>query len=945
VRDWAPDGGTLESVERVPMNREGNCFLLVGIGGFLGCMLSTIVMGNDGIHWQAGPAVLQALGAPASPSAGPSMFNASVEMASALGRPDQYGRLSRAGREYLTRLARLEPAHDGAAFLQATEKEVRGLLTSQLQHIGPMVFFTRHPLTRPNTAACMIWQSQPTAWGCSIRRFDPAQPAETMHTIFEDPDGCIFDMGLSHDASRVVFSYRNRTDACWQIHEVGVDGRGWRKISRRSDCSDISPVELPSGDLLFVSTRSGGHLVSESGPRSNLYVMSQDGSNVRCVSQNTLADLSPCLLPDGRVLFTRWEYVDRDTENRMGLWTQRPNGRHFQLFFGNTVRRVGIFWQARPVPGHDDLLIATFAAPNGYPYGAIGFVHNRLGLETQLNRGFTSLAGDMAAVGDPATHTDGMDYADMDDGRLLDLARRDATLQSRSEFTDLSIARNLEARAGARLDVSRSVFRDPYPVSDYLFVASYGNYAAGDFSLQLLDLCGNRVQCIAIPGVGCYQPLGLRPYQSAKTPMGSTSLSEETTRWGQALVYDVYRGMPGVARGRAKFIQVMEQVPKSREVSRRAYDQSPIIGYGTYYAKRCWGRVPIAADGSAFFKVPALKEVYLQVLDEHGRELQRQTSSLQVMPGETRSCIGCHEPRNQAPSPTALPLAARRLPHPLRPPSWTDDGWIDFESLVWPVLDRYCGECHTGARAAGGCDLSNDKTRFFDMAYDTLLGRSDSYRQHNLTTGDMLSQEAARGAPLIHFLWLRRAPTGHNRPLQTGSSVSRIDDYLSREHCTQTIPWEDRQRIYTWIDANVPYYATYDVSRPNSAGGRDLFAEKDTGRSAAWYSKQFLGVYNRRCAHCHGEYPDPNDHDKIWSGHYAWINLTHPSWSPALVAHLSEDAGGRGLSTDRFGLTGPLFQDTTDPDYQRMLAAIRVGRQKMFAAPRVDMRRGTEHKE
>jgi hypothetical protein len=211
------------------------------------------------------------------------------------------------------------------------------------------------------------------------------------------------------------------------------------------------------------------------------------------------------------------------------------------------------------------------------------------------------------------------------------------------------------------------------------------------------------------------------------------------------------------------------------------------------------------------------------------------------------------------------------------------------------------------------------------MAYDNLLGRSRSYRQHNLTTGTMLSQEAARGRPLVHFYWLRRAPTGTNRPGESGSHMSRLVDYLTPDHCGQQMSWDDRQRIYTWIDANVPYYGDYRTSRPRTPGGRDRCADTATGRESAWFADRFLEVYNRRCTSCHGVFPHPNDQETIWDGRFAWINFTHPEWSPALTAHLSRDAGGRGISVQRFVEEKVLFANTNDPDYVMMLDAIREG--------------------
>ncbi len=840
-------------------------------------------------------------------------------------------RLSAAGSDYLARLATMR--HDTSTIRGDTDysERVRRFLAEQIRGLGSIVFFTRHPLDRPNVAGSVISQSEPLLWGCSIQAIEPASGPASARTIFADPNGCILDMSVSLDASTLFFSFRRRDEPCWQIYEINVDGTGCRRLSDDRNRHDISPVELPSGDLIFVSTRAGGQLVSEPGVRSNLWIMRRDGKDAHRVSQNTLSDLSPRLLADGRIAFTRWEYVDRDVEYRQGIWTQHPDGAQFQLFFGNTIRDVGIFWQAWPVPGHDDVLIATFAPPTGWPEGAIGLVTNRYGPEAARDVGFAWLTDETTPLGDRTKQADGMSYHDMDDGRLLTMALRDPQFRPAGTPDDLSRANELEARARSWLDAQRPAYRDPFPASDYLFLASYREAASPRFDLCLLDLCGNRVELHADPTRSCCGAMLLRPRASFEVSGGV----EENRRphgeqpsppWGTALVVDVYQGLPASTRGRAKYIQVMEQLPKTEGGNRRAYDQTSVIGYGTYYAKRCWGRVPIESDGSAHFELPPLREVYLQVLDAEGRELQRQTSSLQIMSGEKRSCIGCHEPRHLAPiASSAMPLAARRPPTRLVMPTWTRDGLVEFERVVQPVLDRYCADCHCGAVPEAGCDLSSDKTRFFNMAYDNLLGRSRSYRQHNLVTGKMLSQEAARGNPLVHFFWLRRAPTGTNSPLESGSWVSRIWEYLDVGHCQQEVTPEDRQRIYLWIDANVPFFGDETPPWPLAPGGRDRCTDVRTGEAATWFTEGFLEVYNRRCVGCHDCFPDPNDHESIWDGRMAWLNLTHPQWSPALTAHLSRSAGGRGIPTERFVEDAELFADTRDPDYVRLLAALRRG--------------------
>ena len=770
--------------------------------------------------------------------------------------------------------------------------ESHAFLHQQSRQLGPIVFWTRYPFTRPNAANCYIWQSAPERWGCSIRILDPAHPERPARTIFSDAQGSIFDMSLSFDAQTLLFSFRRQGERCWQIHEIGVDGARLRRVSRDPDHHDVGAIELPTGELLFVSTRRGGYTVCQPGPASNLHVMSRDGSNVRCVSQNTLADFSPHLLADGRVLFTRWEYIDRDLTYRQSLWTQNLDGRRYQLFFGNTIRDVGTFWQARPLPGHTDLLAATFAPHHGWPHGAIGLIHCRAGVEAPRDQGFAWITREFPKIGDRSF---------------------------------------------------RWSYRDPYPIDDYRYLVAYGGGgASGRFALYLLDLCDNKIPIYSDPEMGCYGPLLVRP---RKRPPVVTAVTEPPRRstgngWATVLLANVYEGMPGLERGRVKAIQIMEQLRKTENLRQRAYDQSPVMGYGTYYAKKCWGRVPVEVDGSAHFQVPALREVYLQVLDSEGRELQRMTSALQLMPGEIQGCVGCHEHRATAPPAALLGASAfrafQRPPSRPQAPAWGNGGVVDFVKVVQPVLDKYCVECHHGTAPDGGYDLSGDKTRLFNMAYDNLLGRSRSYRQHDMASGEMLASEAARGKPLVHFYWLLRTPTAVNQPLWTGSHASRLLDYLDTEHCGRQIPRTDRERVYVWIDANVPYYSTYEHTRPHSPGYRDLCTDVATGQESFWFAKQFLPVYNRRCQKCHDSFPHPNDHARIWDGRFAWINFTHPEWSPALVAHLSQDAGGRNLGTGQAGQGPPLFQSTADLDYQAMLNAIRQGHANMLAHPRVD---------
>ena len=759
--------------------------------------------------------------------------------------------------------------------------------------LPPIVCITRHPLCSPPAVGQDLWAAQPRAPGCSIRIFDPSRPQQPAKVIFRDPDGSIYDMNVSYDAQTLWFSYRSKDEKCWHIWTIRTDGSGLRQLTD-GPYYDVSPCLMPDGDLVFVSTRRFGYTLCQPGPSSNLHRMSPDGSNIRCVSMNTLSDMSPQMLPDGRVLFTRWEYIDRDLTFRQSLWTQYPDGTVYQLYFGNTIRDVGTFWQARPLPGHSDKAVATFAPHHGFPHGAIGLIDRDFGPEGPKGKGFIYITKEFPSIGD-----------------------------TRHEWS----------------------YRDPFPLSEREFLCSYGGGGMNRYCIFLLDVDDNKRLLYEDPDtdMGCYFPLPLRPApvplaipSRVEAPAAAALASTVDSPTGVCLLADVYRGLePVIRRGQVKYLRVMEQVRKTEDLSNRAYDQSPVMSYGTYYAKRCWGTVPVEEDGSAHFQTPALREIYFQALDADGRELQRMTSGVQLMPGERVSCTGCHEPRQSSPAAAArFPLAARRPPQSLERPSWLgNDGIVDFPTVVQPVLDKYCVECHRGPKAEAGYDLSGDKTRYFNMAYDNLLGRSRSYRQHNMESGEMMESERAKGKPLVHFFWLLRTPRAVNQPLWTGCFASRLLDYLDTDHAGRKIALEDRQRVYLWIDANVPYYGTSAHSRPRSPGNRDLCTDAATGQLSAWYAKDYLGVFQRRCASCHAKPDGTTD----WEGRFAWINFTHPELSPALTAHLSKPSGGRGIDKPQNGRSPPLFASPADPDYQAMLRAIETGKRLADAMPEADM--------
>ena len=818
------------------------------------------------------------------------------------------------------------------ASLQAVTNDLDGYLAAQVHKLPRILFFTGAPL-QSSAVPNYVWNSQPFGghWGCSIRVWNPATPAAPAKVIFGDSKAIIFDLQLAYDAKTVFFSMRRNGEQYWQIYEMGIDGQHLKQITD-GETYNVCPVPLPDGRLAFLSSRTpGSHTVCQSGPSIHVHVMNRDGTGARDLSTNTLTDFGLSILSDGRLIFTRWEYIDSDLGFRQSLWTMYPDGRQFGLYFGNTIPDPATFWQAREIPGRD-AAVCTLAPHHGSPYGAIGIVTRRNGPEAPRDEGFRWITEE---------------YPNIED---------------QNPFW---------------------AYRDPFPVTDSQFLVSKGDKGLQRFRLFLMDELDNRVLVYDDPQTSCFypQPVRVRPmpailpdYKSddvhyvdvPAAPPGQAK--PERVPVGRFYVADIYQGLASIEHGRAKSIRIMEQLPKTVNTTwNRAYDQGPLMSGGaTYYAKRCWGYAPIENDGSAFFEAPAGKEIYLQVCDGEGRELQRMTSATQLMPGEVQSCIGCHEPRNSAQPNRALSRALRREASPVRLPEWGNAGVIDFVRVIQPILDRHCVRCHTGAAPKGGVLLNGDYTRFFNMSYDNLVVRSQS---NQISTDLYLG--LAKDLPLVQINNMFPGTYAPHQPGSMGSVVSRLPQFFDGAHCETEVTAAEKRRVYEWIDAMAPYYTTYYSARPGAVGDRDRWSDnQEPNKTANWYSKSFEPVYRRRCASCHGEIHLHSRYE--FGGKWAWIDLSRPEFSPALTAHLSKTAGGRGITEKDFGKlltarwterrsslierwaslqqdyqcmkaaldagrTVELFRDTQDLDYQAMYQAICVGQKLITELPEADM--------
>ena len=187
-------------------------------------------------------------------------------------------------------------------------------------------------------------------------------PSGKVSPLVDDPGGSVRDPQLHYDAGKVLFSYRRSGTDYYHLYEVNLDGSGLRQITS-GDFDDYEPAYLPDGGIVFVSTRCRCWVNCWMTQVGVLYRCDADGGGLRRISHNAEHDNTPAVLPDGRILYTRWEYVDRSQVEFHHLWTMNPDGTGEAVFYGN-LHPGTVMIDARPVPG-TDLVVASFSPGHG----------------------------------------------------------------------------------------------------------------------------------------------------------------------------------------------------------------------------------------------------------------------------------------------------------------------------------------------------------------------------------------------------------------------------------------------------------------------------------------------------------------------------------------------------------------------------------------------------
>jgi formylglycine-generating enzyme required for sulfatase activity len=220
---------------------------------------------------------------------------------------------------------------------------------------------------------------------------------------------------------------------------------------------------------------------------------------------------------------------------------------------------------------------------------------------------------------------------------------------------------------------------------------------------------------------------------------------------------------------------------------------------GPWDIKRILGTVPVEADGSATFRIPANTPIAVQPLDGEGMALQLMRSWFTAMPGEVVSCVGCHESQNSSP-PVRLSKAALSTPAQIEPWYGPPRGF-NFEREVQPVLDQYCVACHHGQPGKPG------QTAFDLRGLEKITDYTSVYHYGGHDAGHFSTSYVA----LHSFVRRPGLESDYHMlmPMEYHAETTQLVQLLKKGHFGVTLDAEAWDRLITWIDLNAPYHGTW----------------------------------------------------------------------------------------------------------------------------------------
>lgn len=583
-------------------------------------------------------------------------------------------------------------------------------------------------------------------------------------SVFRDPD-------VHFDGKHLLFSWKKSAkEDDFHLYEMELPSRKVKQLTSGLGYADIEPIYLPDENILFNSTRNGSAVDCWLVEVSNLYVCDRKGRYTRQVGFDQVHTSNPTLLDDGRVVYTRWDYNDRGQVFTQPLFQMNSDGTGQTEYYGANSFFPTTVTHTRQIPGTRKVM-ATILGHHNPQHGKLGIIDPEAG--RQENEGVMLIA----PIEKPeAVHID-----------------------SYGQFGDQ--------------------FQHPYPLNENEFLVSYTplGYHVGhpmEFGIYWMTPEGERELLVADASNSCNQPKLVAPRER---PFQRANMVDYTQQEGVYYMQDVYAGdgLKGVPAGTIKKLRIVEPVFRVASIGAAfGFDKgggghafSPVgVGNASWDIKRILGTIDVQADGSAFFKVPARMPLYFQALDENDRVVQTMRSWSTLQPGETQSCVGCHEHKNTVPlvgHPVSMAMQTGIQPIV---PEGVGDRVFSYTREVQPIWDAHCISCHDGVK-----NKMSLKGELRVVDTQTKRKYSDSYL--NLTHASRMTQDndswqGDSHHPEVNWISSLSEPT-LLPPYSAGSNTSRLIQRLEKGHGGTTLSREEIATVSIWLDLLVPFIGDY----------------------------------------------------------------------------------------------------------------------------------------
>ncbi len=720
---------------------------------------------------------------------------------------DELGESAATLRQQAAELRQVGRAAGDQRWFELYERACRRRRAQRLKIVfdqSPRIIFTKHATLGGSHYAYTEAQSDAQsernfAPGSALCLLEFVEGEPQVRTLLESADGVIRDPDVSWDGRRVLFSWKksDREDD-YHLYELEIGTSQLRQITSGLGYADYEGIYLPNGDLLFNSTRCVQTVDCWWTEVSNLYTSGPNGELMRRLTFDQVHDNFPTVMPDGRILYTRWEYNDRGQIFVQGLFQMNPDGTGQTEFYGNNSWFPTALLHARGIPGTQKA-VAIFSGHHTLQVGKLGILDVAKG--RQENSGAHLIAPIRST---PAEHTDAYGQ----DGEL---------------------------------------FQYPYPLSETAFLAACAPQGWSRqptlFQLFLVLSDGRRELLTADAAQSCSQPVPLRP--RVRPQPRPTRVDYRQTN-GVIYMQDLYAspGWAAIPTGSVHRLRVIALDYRAAGVGRNyntgpageALVSTPVaIGNGSWDVKSVLGDATVYSDGSACFQVPARVPIYFQAIDDHGYAVQTMRSWTTLQPGEHLSCVGCHEPKHQTPPAQAgLSLAFQLGPQPLKEFYGPPRGF-SFLREIQPILDRHCIRCHKdsgllsqriersarrGSRETGALESGTDPGHVENAFSLRAVPVIEKVAKRRWTEGYLALTHAHWGNlentrylagesnELVNWIGAQSVPP-LLPPYTAGAARSRLLTMLRDGHYGVALSGEELDKVACWIDLLVPFCGDY----------------------------------------------------------------------------------------------------------------------------------------